>query len=184
MESHEPDSTSAAERSNKHSFVEHFVANQQLILGYIASLVPNWQDAEDVFQRTSIVLWEKFEEFDPSREFLHWAYGVAFYEVKNFHRVAGRDRLCFNDELLRELADARAARPKRSERAVALQHCLQQLPQPDRQLMLEAYERRGSVVQMAERQQRSVQTLYNRLNGIRRKLLECIDRTVAEEGAA
>ena len=70
------------------------------ILAYIQSLLPHRADAEDVFQRCSIVLWRKFHDFDVQQEFLPWACGVAFYEVRNFLRVAARDRLQFNDTLI------------------------------------------------------------------------------------
>ena len=48
------------------------------------ALLPNEQDAQDVFQRTSLVLWQKFDQFDSDRDFLPWACGVAHYEVRNF----------------------------------------------------------------------------------------------------
>ena len=43
------------------------------ILAYINALLLNWNDAEDVFQDSCVVLWQKFDEFRPGTNFLAWA---------------------------------------------------------------------------------------------------------------
>ena len=162
---------------DRREFMALFVGCRQQILGYITTLVPNWQDAEDVFQRTSLVLWEKFDEFDAQRDFLKWACGIAFYEVRNYIRTKGRDRLCFSDELIRSLADQRFAQPKQNERTIALKHCLGKLGDDERQLVMQAYAGQGNIRDLAKRLGRPTQTIYNRLCLLRRRLLECINRT-------
>ena len=62
--------------------------HQSQLFGYIYSLVRDLDDADDLFQQTSLVLWDKFDLFDPSRSFVGWACGVARYEVLNFLRSA------------------------------------------------------------------------------------------------
>jgi RNA polymerase sigma factor (sigma-70 family) len=86
-------------------FLRYFAKHHGRLFGYIYSLLPNRADAEDVFQRTSLVLWQKFDRYDPSEPFFPWACGVAFYEVRNFLRVSNRERLRFNSELLGKLAE-------------------------------------------------------------------------------
>ena len=80
-------------------------ANHERLFAYVFSLLPRRADAEDVFQRTSLTLWQKFEQWDRVTPFLSWACGVAFYQVRNFVRVASRDRLQFSDDLLARLSD-------------------------------------------------------------------------------
>ena len=36
-----------------------FVKNQRRIYGYILTVVPDCNEADDLFQQTSLVLWEK-----------------------------------------------------------------------------------------------------------------------------
>jgi RNA polymerase sigma-70 factor (ECF subfamily) len=50
------------------------------------TLVFSHQDAEEVFQNTSVVLWNKFGEFQPGSNFFAWASQVAYYEVLNYMR--------------------------------------------------------------------------------------------------
>ena len=43
------------------------------VLAYINALVLDWNDADDLFQETCLVLWQKFDEFRPGTNFLAWA---------------------------------------------------------------------------------------------------------------
>src|SRR3954447_10189113 len=83
----------------KAEFSDWLLRPQTHLFGYIYSLVRDLDDADDLFQQTSLVLWDKFEQFDPSRSFVGWACGVARYEVLNFLRARIRHRLYFSDEL-------------------------------------------------------------------------------------
>ena len=80
--------------------------HQTQLFGYIYSLARDLDDADDLFQQTSLVLWDKFEQFDASRSFINWACGVARYEVLNFLRSRSRNRLYFSDELNLALIEA------------------------------------------------------------------------------
>ena len=142
---------------------------------YIQSLLPHRADAEDVFQRTSLLLWQKFDSYDADRPFLGWAFGVAFYEVKNFVRSASRDRLQFNDEAIEAVSARRAERAAAGDdRHEALLRCLQRLSAKDRELLAAAYGD-SSLIDYAAATQRAVQTLYNRVSRLRRRLGECVN---------
>src|SRR4029079_17554807 len=122
------------------AFLREFAAHHDRLFAYLYSLLPHRPDAEDVFQRTSIILWQKFDQWDPGSDFLSWACGVAFYEVRNFVRVASRDRLRFREALLETLSKQRPATLKqRDDRVAALQECLKKLDQGERELLQRAY---------------------------------------------
>src|SRR6185503_1291609 len=107
------------------AFLKEFALHHDRLFAYLFSLLPHRPDAEDVFQRTSLVLWQKFEQWEPGTDFLSWACSVAFYEARNFIRVASRDRLRFGEALLESLAQERAASlRRRDDRVAALQECL------------------------------------------------------------
>ena len=63
-------------------FIERFVRSQDRIYAYVATVLPNRTDAEEVFQQTSLVLWQKWRELGPSRDFVRWACGMAHHEVR------------------------------------------------------------------------------------------------------
>jgi RNA polymerase sigma-70 factor (ECF subfamily) len=161
-------------------FVQLLNQGHRQLLAYLISLLGNRHDAEDVFQRVSLILWRRFDTFEPGTNFMAWATMVAFYEVRNFQRVASRSRLWFDDELLEVLAAERVPdleeEPTRRE---ALNLCLEQLDDSGRHLVEEAYFEDGSIARLATQLGRAPQTLYNKLNAIRRMLAQCIERRLA-----
>ena len=54
----------------KSEFAALLARHQAQLFGYIHSLVRDLDDADDLFQQTSLVLWDKFDLFDPSRSFV------------------------------------------------------------------------------------------------------------------
>ncbi len=166
-------------------FVQLFAQARDHLFAYVFALLPHWSDAEDVFQQTSLVLWRKFGSFQEAKkgtDFLAWACRVAFYEVRNFRRTASRDRLRFNDALLEQLADERQLSPERDRlHRDFLLECIAKLSEQERALLDRAYEGETTIRQLAEELHRSPQTIYNRLNLIRRTLFECVEDAVKQQ---
>jgi len=54
-------------------FLSLFLRSEQEIFRYVAALVPNTTDAEDIVQQTALALWEKFDAYDPALPFTPWA---------------------------------------------------------------------------------------------------------------
>jgi RNA polymerase sigma-70 factor (ECF subfamily) len=164
-------------------FVLLLNAAHRPLLAYLVSLLGNRHDAEDVLQRASLTMWQRFSMFEPGTNFTAWACTVAFYEAKNFQRVSNRSRLHFREELLQTLADERVADLDNLDgRLDALDHCIAKLDELPRQLVQAAYFGDGSIAELANRLRRAPQTLYNKLNLIRRTLAECVALRLAERG--
>lgn len=162
-------------------FLEQFTWHHERIFAYIFGLVHNEQDARDIFQKVSLLLWQKFETFDQEADFFAWACGVAYNEVRNYFRTSSRNRLCFNQELLDTLATERDDEDEESDaRLEVLRDCLAQLPQHERELLMEVYAEGRSIREIAERRGKAAQTLYNRLNLIRRKLFIEVQQALAQ----
>lgn len=155
---------------------------QDPLFAYIRSLVRDFNDADDLFQQTALVLWRKFAEYDRSRSFLAWACGVARFEVTNFLRTRGRSRLYFSDGLnllLIRAQDEDARDAVAEDRRAALSGCVGKLRERDRRLLEDCYGGGRRVPDVAEREGRSSQSVHNSLRRIRRALYECIGRTIA-----
>jgi RNA polymerase sigma-70 factor (ECF subfamily) len=172
-----PDPAEASEQ-----FITLLNAAHGRLLGFLRVMLGNNADAEDVLQRASMTIWRKFSEFDPSKDFFSWASSFAFYEAKNFQRTAARSRLHFDDELMHRLADERVADlDHREARLAAMDRCIEELDQDGRELVREFYLNRTEVATLADRLGRAPQTLYNKLNALRRLLGDCMKRRMAQE---
>jgi RNA polymerase sigma-70 factor, ECF subfamily len=164
-------------------FHENFACDRDRIFAYIYAMLPHQADAEDVFQRTSMLLWKKFGQYDGEEGFLAWACTVAHYEVLNFLRTAQRHRLQFDHDLINQIADLRKSGHGESDyRLDALRCCLQGLKGAEREVVEIAYRSEESLREYAESSGAALQTLYNRVSLARRKLLACVKRRVALEG--
>jgi RNA polymerase sigma-70 factor (ECF subfamily) len=170
------------DQSRQLEFARYLRQYQTQLFGYIHSLVRDLNDADDVFQQTTVVLWNKFGSFDRQRSFGAWACGVARLEVSNFLRSRSRRRLYFTDELNLLLIEAQVQMTpdELDDRRAALGRCVQKLRDRDRQLLEECYGN-SSVTQTAERQGRSANSVHNSLRRIRRALFECISRSLMQE---
>jgi RNA polymerase sigma-70 factor (ECF subfamily) len=163
-------------------FADLLRRHQSQLFAYIYSLVHNFDDADDLFQQTSLVLWDKFSQFDASRSFAAWACGVARYEVLNYLRSRARDRLYFGDELQLALIEAQEEMDAAeiAERRDALAGCLKKLRQKDQELLEACYGHSARIADVASALGRSTQSIHNSLRRVRRALFECVRRTLAQ----
>jgi RNA polymerase sigma-70 factor (ECF subfamily) len=170
--------------SQQDQFVEQFVRSQGRVYAYIVTLLPNRDEAEEVFQQTSLALWKKWQEFDPKRDFVRWACGMAHLEVCNFLRKqSGRSRVNLCEDVLLEVAQVRLdMHDSLEDRHQALGHCLEKLKRQSRELLERCYAGKDSIRDIAEDIGLRPNALYMTLKRLRRTLLECINSRLAAEG--
>jgi RNA polymerase sigma-70 factor (ECF subfamily) len=163
-------------------FLRLFAASEAALRTFVRSLLPSASDAADTMQEVSVVLWQKFPEFDETRDFRKWAFGVARVEALKFRRDKARDRHVFNDDLAGRLAEeAAAADSRHAAQRDALESCLQKLPSPQRALVLAAYAKGVRMDELAAQRGQTAMSLYKLLQRIRQALLECVQRTIRRE---
>ena len=163
-------------------FIERFVRVQSQVYGYIVTLLPARTDADDLFQQTSLVLWQKRLQYDPSREFLSWACGIAHNLVRNHLRRHRREKVYLSDGVLEKLSEARHAATQRIEQKLRhLTDCLGRLPAEQRELLELCYLGTEPIKTIAGNRRIEPSALYKRLDRIRWTLMECMDEFAGEE---
>jgi RNA polymerase sigma-70 factor, ECF subfamily len=155
---------------------------QAQLMRYIFALVRNVEDSQDVFQRTCLVLWKKFDQFDPRQSFFAWACGVARFEAYNFLKQHRRYRARFSDAFARRLAEFQVHSPSDdiAIQQTALPQCIDELPPSQRELLMLCYGEDQRVADVAAKLGRPVCGVHNSLRTIRAKLMECIERAIRE----
>ena len=179
--------TSNANSPSEDAAVEAFVAllmeHRHRIYAFIAKQLVNHADVEDVFQRTSLVLWKKMRDFDSNGSFFHWACGVAYNEVRNFLTVQRRSRLHFDADLIELMAhEARDEQELSQARLSALRTCMSKLPENQQRILQQCYAGTASITEVAESLGRNRGALYKQLARLRAGLLDCIRSRLAQEG--
>jgi RNA polymerase sigma-70 factor (ECF subfamily) len=165
-------------------FVTLWSAHSRRVYAYIYSLIANWSDADDIFQETTLVLMQKFDEFEPGTSFFAWACRVAYHKVL-VHLKNRRFHEHIDEPLLEVLHDrAQALSEFETVRLSALSDCLNQLPKKDRQLIELRYHGSNSVESVAVAVGRSAWTVYKALGRIHEALLNCMRRKILESERA
>lgn len=174
-------SVSVEDHEKNREFVRLFTRDSRAVYSYILTLVLSQSDADEVYQETSSVMWEKFDQFEPGSNFYAWACRIAYYEVHNF-RKRRRPRVAVTDRLIELLAEETLALsdelPARQE---ALQACLGKLSEADRGLIQRRYWGEQPVKAIADAIDRPMHWVYRALSRIHEALLRCIERTLQSE---
>ena len=170
--------------SDRHDdFMDLLARHQSQLFGYIFALVQNLADAEDLYQQTSIVLWQKFDTFETGTDFVSWSCQTAQFQVLNFLRVKRRSRVCFSDDLVETFAVSQRDRSDISvARRSALRYCLALLKASDRHLIELCYGGAKTIKAAAKTLGRSADGVYKSLNRIRAGLMQCINQRLTDEG--
>lgn len=168
-----------SEHERHAQFLRHYAESEVALHTFVRSLVPTRQMASEVMQDVILVLWEKF---DAAADFQGWAFGVAKNVALRHLRRQSRDRHVFDDELVNQLADdAVTLVPVHHGHREALERCLDKLPAAQRELVLTAYTKGTRMDELATRRGQTPMALYKLLHRIRQALLECVERTLAQE---
>jgi RNA polymerase sigma-70 factor (ECF subfamily) len=165
-------------------FVELYLRHQREIYSFIVQLVRDYDDSEDLLQKTGVILWRKFDQFERGTSFLAWARTVAKLEVQTYLRSKRRDRVCFSSETIELLAEEiEKEMGEEDRRHEALLRCLEQLRPVDQELTRRCYARGASIRRIAEAAGRSIDGVYQSLRRIRQTLLACVRRRLAAENS-
>ena len=166
------------------SFMRLWVRHQSRVYAYIRALVFRRADAEDILQEVAIVLWRKFDQFQPGSRFDQWAYRVARYQVLYYQQKRRRDRLVFSQDLIDSISDEMAsANPPRGGYFDALESCLNGLSSGDLELVQKRHEPGATNRSISKTLGRSESAISRALNRIYLALLQCIRAKMALEPA-
>jgi RNA polymerase sigma-70 factor (ECF subfamily) len=164
--------------------VSLLLSHRAMLLGYIAAIVRDPDLAEDVFQNVAIVVLDKASAVTAADGFPAWARRVARLESLTALRKRKRDPELLDQSMLDLLEDqwsAGDADPAPARKA--LRECVEALSPYARRLIHMRYVQELSGQDVAERLNRSPNTVYVALSRTYRVLADCVERRLAREGA-
>jgi RNA polymerase sigma-70 factor (ECF subfamily) len=167
----------------RHALFSELVARHRSELyGYIFAVVRSWEDADDLFQAVCLVLWSKFESFQPGTSFFAWARQTARNKISHFLRHKQEPDFV-DDELLEVLTTvAIGAKEDWAESYLtALRRCRAKLATADEELLELHYGEGCGTRQIADRLQRLQSNVCHSLARIRRWLFACIQMEIARQ---
>jgi RNA polymerase sigma-70 factor (ECF subfamily) len=162
-------------------FLNLFSKTQTRLYAFILMIVHNDNDAEEIFQETSAILWEQFDRFEPGTNFGAWAVSIAKIKVLEYLRQKKKRQAFFNQELYQELSElAEAEFPALDERLKALGGCFQKLDRSCRSLLFLRYQKNLSIGDIAQQKGVSAGVLYRKISKVFNSLRLCVERTMVQ----
>jgi len=172
----------ARERPDKQEFLRHFLSSESSLRGYILTHVRDFEVAEDLLQQSALVLWQKFEQYDPGRPFLGWALGVARLEILNAARRRPGRSLVESDLdglVVGEYLRLESELPLRRQ---LLRSCLKHLPASMTEAVRLRYEEGFNLDQIAARLGKSLAAVKVTLHRARISLQDCVRMKASTPG--
>lgn len=164
------------------NFVARFAHYEPDLRRFIRSLLPTAVDTDEVLQQTAIVIWRKFDQYDPETNFMKWACVIARFEALAYRRKMARDRLVFREDVMELMAEEGAEEfDTRSAEREALQICLADLPAKHRDFLTLAYTPGVKVKELAREAGSSAAAFYMRLKRLRGQLATCVESKMQKE---
>jgi RNA polymerase sigma-70 factor (ECF subfamily) len=165
--------------TDRSSFTALLEQHRRQVHAHIFSLVLNEHDAQEVFQETSVTLWQKFDKYQPGTDFRAWAFRIAYYHVLKHRERQVRRPAVLGDELL-ELIDKESIvmSDMLDARSEALLKCREKLPARDRDLLERYYRPKATAKRVAFWQRTSLRSMYRALRRVHDTLFDCVNRVL------
>jgi len=164
--------------------VQEIARHQPRLRGFLRCLLVHPNEVDDLLQEVNLVLWEKAAEFQAGTDFWAWAAQIARFKFLNYARKCARERLVFDPALLERVAEVAERRLQTLDRRrAALDHCLNQLPPSQRQLVDLRYSSGQTIEKIADSIGRPAGSIRQTLYRVRQALLNCIDGQLAQDCA-
>jgi RNA polymerase sigma-70 factor (ECF subfamily) len=166
--------------SSQHArFLRMYASVQTKLYAFILSVVHNRSDADELYQETSVILWEKFENYRDDCSFAAWAIGIAKNKILEYLRENKRSKKIFPDQFYQQIAAvSEGAADDIPLRMSALQSCLERLKVSDQKLIAFRFHKNITIKMLSQLTGRSTDSLYKTMSRIMHMLKGCIERNL------
>lgn len=162
--------------------IRHWTVAQPIVSAYVASVVKDFRDRDDVLQEIAVAVLESYAEYDPLRPFVAWTLGIARNQIGTYLRSRKRNRLVFDHETVELLAKAFEQTEQEQPQSLAyLKDCLGKLESRARQLCVLRYESDLKPAAIAGLLSMTPNAVAKSLQRIREQLRQCVERQAAME---
>jgi RNA polymerase sigma-70 factor (ECF subfamily) len=150
---------------------------QPTVSAFVAAVVRDFRDRDDILQETAVAVIESFERYDETRPFVGWALGIARNQVGLYLRNRRRDAHVFDTEAVERLATAlESLGPEETRRLDHLGECLGGLEARARRICDLRYREDLKPAAIAAAVGMSANAVSQTLHRIRDQLRACIER--------
>jgi RNA polymerase sigma-70 factor (ECF subfamily) len=168
------------------AFAHVIEATHPYVRAFIASFVPDENDVNDLAQETFVFAYEHLAEYEGGTNFRAWLKAIARNKAMS-HLRRGRQK---RDSQRQFLADRMAQQAVElapdgdEDRAGALNQCVGQLPEDQREFLMSVTSRTGTLEAWSVETGLAADVVRKRVSRLYSALRDCIERRLALEGRA
>ncbi len=152
---------------------------QPVVSAFVASMVRDFRDRDDLLQDIAVTLLESFDKYDADRPFVAWAIGIARNHINNYYRKVKRDKHVFDSEAIEAVA---AVYANAATETTALSHfltdCISALDQRAQHICELRYHQEMQPAAIAGDVGMSPNSVAKALQRVRETLRECVSRKI------
>lgn len=167
--------------SRDEQFLRLLMSHQERIYAFILSLVHNGNDAEDLMQDVTAVMWRKFDTFRPGTSFTGWGITIARMLVLKFFEKNKSSKLSFAPDLEEKIALAATERvtSEGEDLLRILKVCLSKLNARDYGLIKRRYIEKKPTKEIAGELDIPPHRMYRIMGKIHEMLRFCVRRSLS-----
>ena len=155
---------------------------QPNVAAFVASVIRDYRDRDDVLQDIAIAVIQSFESYDQKRPFTGWAIGVARNQIRSHFRKQKKDKLVFSDKTIANL-ETTFANPEDSRDLDFLHECMKEIQGRSREICKMRYHQNLKSAAIGEKIDMTANSVSKVLQRVRDQLRQCIQTKSATEGA-
>ena len=153
--------------------------SQPRIYGFIFKRVANHELSKEILQETNLVICRKADEYVPGSNFIAWAFRIAHFQILS-QRQKANSKPVLSDKTIELIGEVDEKDQLFSERISALNNCLKDLSEDNRQLIMRRYTGKFSVQDYAKELGKRENAVSKALHKIRHNLGRCIKLKLSE----
>lgn len=158
-------------------FVKLLSKHHNALLCHILFLWPHYEEAVDIMQNTSMLMWERRGDFQLGTNFVAWGKKIAYYQVLDFRKKKARQqKVIFSEEMVNSIAQNQCFQESFEPSMVQrLSRCLDRMSANDQKILRLKYWKSISTSEISKALRMSVRTVYYHLARIQGMLLMCVE---------
>jgi len=150
---------------------------QRPVTAYVASMIPQRADADDVIQAVALAMCDKLDTYDPNRPLLRWVLSIARHKVIDYYRQNTSRPKIFDSAVLDAIEQAFERNADQNDEMIeALVHCIEKLSNRQRYVLEMRYRVGCKPAEIVEQTGLSTTVVYGLLKRARQALRRCIER--------
>ncbi len=154
------------------------------VSAFISSMVPKFQDADDILQQVAVAVVQDYERYDKERSFVAWAIGIARNKILMYRRRKAQERSVLDAEAMGTVAEVyEHDSAEFDDMRKALRTCIKKAKVRWQQILEMRYSRGLSTSRIAEQLGMTQNAIFITLHRIRLALRDCIMREMSGKEA-